>query len=54
VSELLVSVQMRFPSLDREALAAHLAPVITVAIAAGGTLTTLSVQPYDPDEDDET
>lgn len=52
-TELLVTIQMSFPTLDREALAEHLAPVMTAAVAAGGVGTSVSVQPYDPDEGDE-
>jgi hypothetical protein len=50
--ELIVYLSMRFPVLDRPALAAHLAPVIQAAIAAGGNFTSLNVMPYE-DEDDE-
>jgi hypothetical protein len=49
--ELLVTVQMRFPSLDRKALAEHLAPVMTTAVAAGGVSTSVSIQAYDPDDE---
>jgi hypothetical protein len=48
--EILVTVQMRLPQSDRSALAAHLAPLIHEAIAAGGDKVTVSLQPYDPDE----
>lgn len=51
--ELLVTVQMRFPSLDRQALSEHLAPVMTAAVAAGGNSTSVSIQKYTPDDDDE-
>lgn len=50
--ELLVNLSMRFPQLDRTALAAHLAPVAEAAIAAGGLSFNLSIQPYDPDADE--
>lgn len=52
MSDLLVSIQMRFPTLDREAVAEHLGPVMIAAVAAGGSLTSVSIQPYD-DEDGE-
>lgn len=48
--ELLVSIQLRFPSLDRRALADHLTPVVREALAAGGNLTSSTVQPYDDDD----
>lgn len=50
--EILVSISLRLPTLDREALAAHLAPLFNAAIGAGGVSTSISFQPYDPDEDD--
>ncbi|HTE60021.1 MAG TPA: hypothetical protein VK631_06690 [Solirubrobacteraceae bacterium] len=50
--ELLVNLSMRFPALDRTALAAHLAPVVEAAIAAGGNFTSISVMPYDDEEDE--
>jgi len=43
---------MRFPTLDRRALAAHLAPVVEACIAAGGNSTSLSVQEYEEEGDD--
>ena len=49
--ELLVSVSLRFPQLDRMALAEHLAPLVTEALRAGGVTTNISIQPYDPDEE---
>lgn len=53
VTELLVTLQMCFPTVDRQALAAHIAPVVTAAIAAGGKHTSISVQPYEHDDDQE-
>lgn len=50
-SEVLVTVQLRFPAIDHRALADHLAPVVTEAIAAAGRLTSVSVQGYDPEDD---
>ena len=51
MTDLLVNVAMRFPTLDRAALAEHLAPVVKAAIAAGGVTTNLSIQEYEPEED---
>jgi hypothetical protein len=51
--ELLINISMRFPNLDREALAQHLGPLIATAVAAGGMSTNISIQPYDPDSDDD-
>lgn len=48
--ELLVNLALTFPNLDRRALAEHLAPIITAAIAAGGRSTNVSIQPYDPND----
>lgn len=53
MTELLVTLQMRFPTLDRQALAEHLGPVMVAAVAAGGMFTSLSVQPYDDDDDEQ-
>lgn len=50
-SEVLVTVQLRFPAIDHRALAEHLSPIVTEAIAAGGHLTSVSVQGYEPEED---
>lgn len=52
-SELLVSISLRLPTLDREATSKHLGPLMEAAIAAGGMSTHISVQPYDPDEDED-
>lgn len=52
-TELLITVQLRFPSLDRHALANHITPMVTAALAAGGTLTTVSVQEIDDEEIDD-
>jgi len=52
MTELLVTIQMSFPSLDRGALAEHIAPVVMTAIAAGGGSTSVSVQEYEPEEQD--
>jgi hypothetical protein len=50
--ELLVTVSLRFPTLDRQALAEHLAPVMQAAVAAGGVTTNVSIQEYEPEEED--
>jgi hypothetical protein len=52
-SEVLVTVQLRFPALDRRALADHLSPILVEAITAGGSLTSFSIQGYEPNEDAE-
>jgi hypothetical protein len=49
--ELLVTMSMRFATLNREVLAAHLEPVIRTAVEAGGVTTNVSVQEYNPDEE---
>jgi hypothetical protein len=49
--EILISITLRFPQLDRVALAQHLAPVLREAIEAGGNSVTISLQPYTPEED---
>lgn len=49
--EILVNITFRLPNHDRTALADHIAPVIHEAIRAGGIGTTISVQPWDPDEE---
>lgn len=51
--EILVTIQFRLPQADRRALAEHLSPLMTEAVATGGDKVTISLQPYDPDEDPE-
>lgn len=52
--EILVSIQVRFPQMDRPALGDHLAALMAAAVAVGGHTTNISLQPFDPDgEDDE-
>lgn len=50
--ELLVTLSMRFPMLDRVALAAHLGPVVEAVIAAGGNSTSLMILPWDDEDED--
>jgi hypothetical protein len=50
--EVLVNVSLRFPNLDASALGEHLAPLIVEATKLGGKTLNVSIQPYDPDEDD--
>lgn len=50
--EILVSISMRLPQADRVTLAEHLNPLVQEAIKVGGTTTNISMQPYDPDEED--
>lgn len=49
--EILVSISIRLPQADRRALAEHLAPVFKEAVAAGGDKVTVSLMPYNPDDD---
>lgn len=49
--ELLVTVQLVFPSLDRQALAEHLGPLMVASVAAGGNRTSVSVQEIEEDDD---
>lgn len=51
--QVLVTVQMRFPTVDRRVIAEHIAPMVTAAIAAGGEYTSISVQGYTDEEADE-
>jgi hypothetical protein len=51
--EVLVTISMRFPPLDRVALSDHIADVVKAAIASGGLGTHVTVQGFDPDEDEE-
>jgi len=50
--EILVSVSLRMPQADRATLAKHLAPLMEEAVKAGGITCNISMQPYDPDEED--
>jgi hypothetical protein len=47
--EILVSIHLRLPQADRQALADHLAPLIREAITVGGHTVDVHLQPYDPD-----
>lgn len=49
--EVRVSLSLTFPELDRAALAEHLAPVVTAAIAAGGNLTSLYITTEDVEDE---
>lgn len=51
--EILVTIQFRLPQADRRTLAEHLSPLMTEAVAAGGDKVSISLQPYEPDEEDE-
>jgi len=53
-SEILVSIQFRLSqaeALDRRHLAEHLSALMKEAVAAGGDKVTISLQPYDPEEE---
>jgi hypothetical protein len=52
--EILVTIQFRLPqaeALDRRHLAEHMTPIMKEAVAAGGDKVTISLQPYNPDEE---
>lgn len=49
--EVMVSIYLTFPNLDRVALGEHLKPVIDAVVKAGGITSNISIQPFDPDED---
>jgi hypothetical protein len=49
--EILVVISMRLPQVDRRALGEHLQDVMKEAVIAGGDTTSISLQPYDPEED---
>ena len=49
----LITVQMRFPSIDRRVLGEHLTPMIVAAISVGGEFTSVSVQPHSSEDEDE-
>lgn len=51
-TETLVSVSLRFPTVDRAAVADLIAPIMQAAVAAGGEHVSISVQGYDPEEED--
>lgn len=48
--EILMTISLRFPQMDRPALAIHLKDLLETAVAVGGVTTHISFQPYDPDE----
>jgi len=49
--EVLVSISLTFPNLDRIAIGQHLKPVMDAIFDAGGITSNLSIQPYDPEDD---
>lgn len=49
--EILVSIQFRLPQADRKVLAEHLAAVMKEAVIAGGDTVSVSLQPYNPEND---
>lgn len=51
--EILVSITFRLPQADRRALAAHLEPVMRNAIITGGDTVHISLQPYDPEDEED-
>jgi hypothetical protein len=50
--EILINISFRLPQADRAALAAHLGPVMSAAIQAGGDTVHIGLQPYTPDEEE--
>lgn len=52
--EILVTISLRLPQADRQALGVHLQDVMKEAVIAGGDSVHISLQPYTPeDEEDE-
>lgn len=51
-TESLMNVSIRFPTVDRAAVADLIAPLMQAAVAAGGESLTISVQGYTPGDDD--
>lgn len=51
-SEVLVTISLRFPVMDRPALSAHLTALVAEAISVGGITTHIGFQPYEPEDDD--
>lgn len=52
--EILINISFRLPQSDRRALAEYLGPVMKEAVIAGGDTVHISLQPYDPEaEEDE-
>lgn len=50
--ELLVTLSLRFPMLDRKALAEHIGELLVAAVSAGGLSTHVNVQTYNEDEEE--
>lgn len=50
--QILITVQLRFPTVDRRVIADQVAPLVREAIAAGGELGSISVQTIDVDDDE--
>lgn len=49
--EILVNISFRLPQADRETLGMYLRDLMQQAIVVGGDTVTISLQPYDPDEE---
>lgn len=50
--EILVTVSLRLPQADRQALGGHLEALMREAVIAGGDTVHIGLQPYTPEEDD--
>lgn len=51
--EILINVSFRLPQSDRGILAEHITPVMKEAIKAGGDTVHISLQGYNPDEEED-
>lgn len=51
--EILITISLRLPQSDRQTLGAHLQDVMKEAVVAGGDSVMISLQPYNPDEDED-
>jgi len=51
--EILITISLRLPQADRNALADHLKALMHMAVVAGGDTVHIGLQPYTPDEDEE-
>jgi hypothetical protein len=48
--EILMNITLRLP---QRSMAQHIAPLMQEAIQAGGDTVHISLQPYDPEEDED-
>jgi hypothetical protein len=47
MTEVVVIIELRFPTIDRDAVARQVEPVIAAAVKAGGNMTNITIEPFE-------